>query len=104
MKKQKAKATGFPLLPFSFYLFPSRMDVGKVNILIVDDKPVTLLSIEAVLEGLHQNVVRAYSGRDALRAPMKQDFAVIVLAVTMLGMDGYETVALTSQLRISGHV
>ena len=35
---------------------------GKVNILLVDYKPEKLLALEAVLEDLQQNVVRAYSG------------------------------------------
>src|SRR5215203_4466568 len=51
------------------------MDVGKVNILIVDDKPDKLLSLEAVLEELGQNIVRAYSGREALRCLLNDDFA-----------------------------
>src|SRR5438045_944340 len=73
------------------------MDDGKVNILIVDDKPEKLLSLEAVLEELHQNVVRAYSGREALRALLNDDFAVILLDVNMPGMDGFETASLIRQ-------
>ena len=63
----------------------------KVNILIVDDKPEKLLALEAVLEELGQNIVRAYSGREALRALLADDFAVILLDVNMPGMDGFET-------------
>jgi CheY-like chemotaxis protein len=48
------------------------MDVAKVNILIVDDKPDKLLSLEAVLEELGQNIVRAYSGREALALPAQR--------------------------------
>src|SRR5438045_3659115 len=80
------------------------MDVGKVNILIVDDKPEKLLSLEAVLEELHQNVVRAYSGREALRALLSHDFAVILIDVNMPGMDGFETAALIRQRRSTEHV
>ena len=47
------------------------MTDGKVNILIVDDKPEKLLALEAVLEDLGQNIVRAYSGREALRLPAR---------------------------------
>ena len=39
------------------------MENGKVNILLVDDKPEKLLALEAVLEELHQNVVRAGMSR-----------------------------------------
>src|SRR5690349_22656306 len=80
------------------------MPDAKVNILIVDDKPEKLLSLEAVLEELHQNVVRAYSGREALRALLSQDFAVILLDVNMPGMDGFETAALIRQRKSTEHV
>ena len=41
---------------------------GKVNILLVDDQPARLLTYEAVLEPLGQNLVCARSGTEALRA------------------------------------
>src|SRR5689334_8230157 len=70
------------------------MSDGKVNILLVDDKPEKLLALEAVLEDLGQHIVRAYSGRDALRCLLNEDFAVILLDVNMPGMDGFETASL----------
>src|SRR5258706_8318254 len=77
---------------------------GKVNILLVDDRPDKLLALEAVLEDLGQNVVRAYSGREALRYVLLQEFAVILLDVNMPGMDGFETAALIRQRKNSEHV
>jgi signal transduction histidine kinase len=71
---------------------------AKVNILIVDDKPEKVLALEAVLEELGQNIVRAYSGREALRALLREEeFAVILLDVNMPGMDGFETAQLIRQ-------
>jgi PAS domain S-box-containing protein len=66
-------------------------DGGRVNILLVDDRPDKLMALEAILGSLGQNLVRAYSGREALRALLHQDFAVILLDVNMPGMDGFET-------------
>ena len=63
----------------------------RVDILLVDDRPDKLLALESILGGLHQNLVRAYSGREALRALLQQDYAVILLDVNMPGMDGFET-------------
>src|SRR5438552_15314774 len=80
------------------------MPNGKVNILIVDDKPEKALALEAVLEDLGQNVVRAYSGREALRALLNNDFAVILLDVNMPGMDGFETAALIRARKNSEHI
>src|SRR3978361_1743344 len=69
----------------------------KVSILIVDDRPDKLLGYETILEVLNENVVRATSGKEALRCLLKQDFAVILLDVNMPGMDGFETAALIRQ-------
>src|SRR5213082_2935911 len=69
----------------------------KVNILIVDDRPDKLLTYEVMLAELNENIVRANSGREALRCLLKQDFAVILLDVNMPGMDGFETASLIRQ-------
>ena len=71
----------------------------KVNILLVDDRPDKLLALESILADLGQNLVRAYSGREALRALLQQDFAVILLDVNMPGMDGFETAAMIRAAR-----
>src|SRR5437899_2260895 len=67
---------------------------SKVNILLVDDRQDKLLALEAILGTLGQNVVKARSGKEALRVLLKQEFAVILLDVSMPGMDGFETASL----------
>ncbi|WP_432073465.1 response regulator [Streptomyces wuyuanensis] len=52
-----------------------------------------LVALEAVLGPLHQQIVRASSGEEALKAMLRQDFAVVLLDVLMPGMDGFETAA-----------
>ena len=64
----------------------------RANILIVDDLPDKLLSLQTVLEELGQNIVLAPSGRDALRRLTEQDFAVILLDVNMPVRDGIAVV------------
>jgi signal transduction histidine kinase/DNA-binding response OmpR family regulator len=66
----------------------------KVNILVVDDHPDKLLVFETILEELNENVVTVRSGKDALKAMLEQEFAVILLDVKMPEMDGFETAAL----------
>jgi signal transduction histidine kinase len=69
----------------------------RVNILLVDDRPDKLLALETVLASLGQNLVLAHSGTEALRHLLKQEFALIVLDVSMPGMDGFETASLIRQ-------
>src|SRR5207248_9674497 len=69
----------------------------RVSILIVDDRPDKLLTYEVMLAELNENIVRANSGREALRWLLRKDFAVILLDVNMPGMDGFETAALIRQ-------
>ena len=66
----------------------------KVNILVVDDRDENLLALEAILSDPGYNLVRAKSGRDALREVLDRDFALILLDVVMPGVDGYETATL----------
>ncbi|MFN7138852.1 MAG: ATP-binding protein, partial [Limisphaerales bacterium] len=70
------------------------IELPKVNILIVDDREDKLLALEAVLSVLNENVVKAKSGKEALRHLLQMEFAVILLDVAMPGMDGFETAAL----------
>jgi two-component system, sensor histidine kinase and response regulator len=65
-----------------------------VSILMVDDQPSNLMALEATLESLGQNFVKAASGEEALRHVLQGDFAVILLDVQMPGLSGIETAAL----------
>jgi CheY-like chemotaxis protein len=65
----------------------------KAKILLVDDRPENLVALEAILGTLDYTLVRARSGDDALKALLTDEFAVILLDVSMPGMDGFETAA-----------
>jgi len=63
----------------------------KAKILLVDDRPENLYSLEAILEPMGQELVFARSGEAAVEAASTHEFAVILLDVVMPGMDGFET-------------
>lgn len=73
------------------------MKDDRVNILLVDDQPARLVTYEAILGELGENLVTAGSGREALQLLMSNEFAAILLDVSMPGMDGFETAMLIHQ-------
>src|SRR5712675_1937086 len=77
--------------------------IPKANILLVDDRADKLLAMEAIVSSLGQNIVKARSGKEALRQLLHMDFAVILLDVTMPIMDGFETAALIRKRPSSEH-
>jgi len=66
----------------------------RVNILLVDDQPARLLTYQSILSGLGQNLVFAHSGTEALDKLMRDEFAVVLLDVSMPEMDGFEAAEL----------
>ena len=70
---------------------------------MVDDRPENLLALESILGDLGENLVRATSGREALRYLLETEFAVILLDVQMPEMDGFETATLIRERERSQH-
>src|SRR6202171_3463758 len=66
----------------------------RIKIRLVDDTPENLISLEAALDGLGQELVLANSGMEALRHLLDHDFAAILLDVKMPEMDGFQTAEL----------
>jgi K+-sensing histidine kinase KdpD/ActR/RegA family two-component response regulator len=66
-------------------------------VLMVDDNPANLVSLEAILEPLGVRLDKASSGEQALRYLLREEYAVILLDVRMTGLSGFETAALIKQ-------
>src|SRR6202453_3976206 len=62
----------------------------KVNILMVDDQPGKLMTYEAILNELGENLIKARSGKEALDHLLKTDVAVVLMDVSMPDLDGFE--------------
>ena len=77
---------------------------AKANLLLVDDRQENLLALEAILEPLGQNLVRARSGTEAMKRLLTDDFALILLDEMMPGMDGFETATLIKEREKSRHI
>ena len=70
------------------------MAAERVDVLAVDDNPSNLLSLEAVLQDLGANLVKAHSGDEALLRVLEREFALVLLDIQMPGLDGFETARL----------
>src|SRR6185437_3729692 len=75
-------------------------DLSKsdIKILVVDDKADNLFSIDAILEKDNYTIVKANSGRAALKILLnEQDFSLILMDVQMPDMNGFETASFIYQ-------
>src|ERR1700737_4395832 len=67
----------------------------KVNILLVDDSHAKLLSHEAILAEVGENLLKASSARQAFEVLLKNEVALILIDVCMPDLDGFEPAAIT---------
>src|SRR3984893_4175943 len=66
------------------------MTRDPINILLVDDQPAKLLSYEATLQRLGENLIKAWSDTEALEHLLKGDIAIVISDVCMPELDGFE--------------
>jgi len=76
----------------------------KAKILIVDDRPENLLTLESLLDSPELVLIRANSGEEALTQTLDHDFALVLMDVQMPGMDGYETAELMRGNKRTRHI
>ena len=77
---------------------------GKVNILIVDDRPENLVAMEAILDNDDYHLLKASSGEEALKYLLKENIALILLDVHMPGMDGFSTAKMIRAREKTKHI
>src|SRR5690348_6775832 len=65
---------------------------SEIKILVIDDREDNLFSIEAILEKDKYTIVKANSGRAALKILLTEhDFSLILMDVQMPDLNGFET-------------
>jgi len=79
----------------------SNFEGVSINILIVDDEPKNLTVLEAVLNNPAYRLVRATSAEEALLALLTDEFALLILDVSMPGMTGFELAQMIRQRKKS---
>jgi CheY-like chemotaxis protein len=62
----------------------------KINILVVDDQQAKLLTYEAILDELGENLIKASSATEALEQLLKCDIAIMLIDVCMPELDGFQ--------------
>ena len=76
----------------------------KYNILIVDDRPENLLTLEGILESPQLNIIKARSGNEALGLLLEYNVALVLMDVQMPGMDGFETAEIMRSSERTRHI
>lgn len=76
----------------------------KYNILIVDDRPENLLTLEGILDSPEFNLVKASSGNEALGLLLEYNVALALIDVQMPGMDGFETAEIMRSSERTKHI
>jgi signal transduction histidine kinase len=78
---------------------------SPVKLLVVDDREDNLFSIETILEKDNYTIVKASSGRAALKVILQQhDFTLILMDVQMPDMNGFETASLIYEREKLRHI
>lgn len=71
----------------------------KYKVLLVDDKPENLYSLENILMDDNLSIYKAHSGEEALKMAFSEDFSLIMLDVQLPDLDGCEVVQLLKSTR-----
>lgn len=75
------------------------------KILVVDDREDNLMSIESILQSEGYQIIKATSGRQALKILLSQiDFALILMDVQMPNLNGFETASLIYEREKLRHI
>lgn len=78
--------------------------VSPVKILLVDDIPENLLTLENIIEDESRLLIKAFSGNEALKIIMEESIDMILLDIQMPEMDGIEVAQLLRNNSKTKHI
>lgn len=78
--------------------------VSPVKILLVDDIPENLLTLENIIEDENRLLIKAFSGNEALKITMEESIDMILLDIQMPEMDGVEVAQLLRNNSKTKHI
>jgi CheY-like chemotaxis protein len=76
----------------------------KFKVLIVDDRPENLLTLEGILENDDLIILKANSGNEALSIMLENNIALVLMDVQMPGMDGFEVAEIMRSSERTKHI
>lgn len=77
---------------------------SQVKILLVDDIPENLLTLENIIEDDNRLLIKAFSGNEALKITMEENIDLILLDIQMPEMDGVEVAQLLRNNTKTKHI
>mgnify|MGYP002629007466 CR=1 FL=1 len=80
------------------------MNDTKYKILLVDDRPENLITLEGILDNPELEIFTAVSGNEALGLLLEHKFALVLMDVQMPGMDGFETAEIMKSNERTKHI
>lgn len=63
---------------------------NRVNILVVDDQPAKIMTYEAILQELDENLITAGTAGEAFAKLLKHEFALVLVDVGLPDLDGFQ--------------
>jgi|CXWJ01.1.fsa_nt_gi signal transduction histidine kinase len=78
--------------------------ISPIKILLVDDIPENLLTLENIIEDENRLLIKAFSGNEALKITMEESIDMILLDIQMPEMDGVEVAQLLRNNSKTKHI
>ncbi len=77
---------------------------NEMSILIVDDRPENLLTLESIIEKEGRKIIKAGGGNEALRIAIRENIGLIMMDIQMPEIDGIQVARLLRSNKVTRHI